>query len=467
MKKVQTLNEEIQKMRRLMSFNINENSHDSLSEENFDKSTKGENTDPLQKECGGTYSGPSEIADKMSVKLNKLIDAKLIELQKQIKVNIIAMGPTNTRLEFGDISLPFKENQQYYKTYNFTESSNIPFASDIPVSLFKEELLNSDECFRMVYDRYDSVKNQIDGGVIKMELVPATERFVDMVGNMSIKMVFVNSSRKLKREIKKMSIKLVDKNNINLFDLAKSAFIVDLGTGFHVEIAAAFSVILTNIELYGANIPDGYGETECFCNDVETGEQITYECGSPLPERCKRGGGEPIAFKFVVDASKNFEKDQAILTQAAKDVIDEKIVVTWNSIPQYRKEEYLQFLEGKTVTVNAYASIDALSNFPDGGRYAGCSTYGVGKGPRVDYNQCLSEARANAVVAHLKTIADGAFANVNFVAVGKGETNEWSKLVWDQSRIPLTKDVKSPHSEEELRPDRRFDIAFPEYDKVD
>jgi hypothetical protein len=467
MKKVQTLNEEIQKMRRLMSFNINENSHDSLSEENFDKSTKGENTDPLQKECGGTYSGPSEIADKMSVKLNKLIDAKLIELQKQIKVNIIAMGPTNTRLEFGDISLPFKENQQYYKTYNFTESSNIPFASDIPVSLFKEELLNSDECFRMVYDRYDSVKNQIDGGVIKMELVPATERFVDMVGNMSIKMVFVNSSRKLKREIKKMSIKLVDKNNINLFDLAKSAFIVDLGTGFHVEIAAAFSVILTNIELYGANIPDGYGETECFCNDVETGEQITYECGSPLPERCKRGGGEPIAFKFVVDASKNFEKDQAILTQAAKDVIDEKIVVTWNSIPQYRKEEYLQFLEGKTVTVNAYASIDALSNFPDGGRYAGCSTYGVGKGPRVDYNQCLSEARANAVVAHLKTIADGAFANVNFVAVGKGETNEWSKLVWDQSRIPLTKDVKSPHSEEELRPDRRFDIAFPEYEKVD
>jgi hypothetical protein len=215
MKKVQTLNEEIQKMRRLMSFNINENSHDSLSEENFDKSTKGENTDPLQKECGGTYSGPSEIADKMSVKLNKLIDAKLIELQKQIKVNIIAMGPTNTRLEFGDISLPFKENQQYYKTYNFTESSNIPFASDIPVSLFKEELLNSDECFRMVYDRYDSVKNQIDGGVIKMELVPATERFVDMVGNMSIKMVFVNSSRKLKREIKKMSMSSVVCKNYN------------------------------------------------------------------------------------------------------------------------------------------------------------------------------------------------------------------------------------------------------------
>jgi len=466
MKKVQTLNEEIQKMRRLMSFNINENSHDSLSEENFDKSTKGENTDPLQKECGGTYSGPSEIADKMSVKLNELIDAKLIELQKQIKVNIIAMGPTNTKLEFGGRSLRFKENQQYYQTYNFTKSSNIPFSSDIPVSLFKEELLNSDECFRMVYDRYDSVKNQIDGGVIKMELAPATKNR-DMVGNVSIKMVFLNSSRKLKREIKKKSIKLVDKNNINLFDLAESAFIVDLGTGFHVEIAAAFRVDLTNIELYGANIPDGYGETECFCNDVETGEQITYECGSPLPERCKRGGGDPIVFDFVVDASKNFEKDQAILTQDAKDVIDEKIVRSWNSIPQYRKDEYLGFLDGKTVTVNAYASIDALSNFPDGGRYAGCSRYGVGKGPRVDYNQCLSEARANAVVTYLKTIANEAFKNVNFEAVGKGETNEWSGLVWDQSRIPLTKDVKSPYSEEELKSDRRFEIKFPLYHKED
>ena len=52
-------------------------------------------------------------------------------------------------------------------------------------------------------------------------------------------------------------------------------------------------------------------------------------------------------------------------------------------------------------------------------------------------------------------------------AVGKGETNEWSGLVWDQSKISLNKDVKSPYSEEQLRPDRRFDVAFPEYYKKD
>ena len=57
MKKIQTLNEEIQKMRKLMSFNINENSHDSLSEENFKKSTEGKNIDPEQKECAEMYGG--------------------------------------------------------------------------------------------------------------------------------------------------------------------------------------------------------------------------------------------------------------------------------------------------------------------------------------------------------------------------------------------------------------------------
>jgi hypothetical protein len=42
---------------------------------------------------------------------------------------------------------------------------------------------------------------------------------------------------------------------------------------------------------------------------------------------------------------------------------------------------------------------------------------------------------------------------------------EW--IVWDQLNISLTKDVKSPYSDDQLKPDRRFDIAFPEYDKVD
>ena len=399
--------------------------------------------------------------------INKLLLDKVDYLQRQMKVTIdadlenIKMGILPT-ISFGGNFTGDFERGGVQGAYSFnTMDEKIEFAEEFPVSLVREELLNSDKCFRMVYDRYDAIKHQIDNAVIKMELWPHRGKRY-----MQVLMTVEKGDRQLRRGFRKGAYKLLDKNNLNVNDF-NDKFYIDLGDGRYGYIDSEFEVHLTNIKLDGANVPDGYGEPECFCNDVDTGERIKYLCGSPLPERCKRGRRRPIAFKFVVDASKNFEKDQAILTQAAKDIIDNNIVDKWNAIPQYRKEEYLEFLSGKTVTVNAYASIDALSNFSDGGRWSDCSEYGVGKGPRVDYNQCLSEARANAVVAHLKTIADGAFANVNFEAVGKGETNEWSGLVWDQSRIPLTKDVKSPHSEEQLRPDRRFDIAFPEYDKVD
>ena len=207
--------------------------------------------------------------------------------------------------------------------------------------------------------------------------------------------------------------------------------------------------------------------SKCYCNDIKTGEQIEYPCDGELPERCK-DKNRPIVFDFVVETKDNFVFDQAELTQEAIDKINEQIVVIWNDIPQNRKEGYLEFLKDKTINVNAYASIDALSNFPDGGRYAGCSKYGVGKGPRVKYNLCLSQARAESVVEYLKTIADGAFKDVNFVAVGKGETNQFSSLKWDNEAKPkivngAPVNVKSPHSTNETKSDRRFEVKFPKW----
>ena len=134
MKKVQTLNEEIQKMRRLMSFNINENSHDSLSEENFNVSVGGGNTDPKQEECAQTYSGPSEIVNKMTNVLNGMLEAKLVEIQRQVKVKIVATGPTNVYVEMGDITLPLTQDKQFRTLFTFKESINIPFESDISLS---------------------------------------------------------------------------------------------------------------------------------------------------------------------------------------------------------------------------------------------------------------------------------------------------------------------------------------------
>lgn len=469
MKKVQTLNEEIQKMRKLMSFNINENSHDSLSEENFNKSTEGKNTDPEEEECDRVYGGPPEVSFQMSNQLNDLLEKQLNVIESQIKVKVVATGPENIFFKIGDIELPLSETSKGVYMFKVTDRY-IPFSTDISVSLVREELLK-DRCFRLLYDRYDSIKNQIDNETIKMRLIPQGSMPI------SLKMMVIGNKKDLKRAIKQSvnGAKLVKLEDITLLSFNRK-FFIKLNDNLYGEIESSFGVALTKIQINGADIPKSWGEpdpnkpdsepTKCFCNDVETGEQITYECGSPLPERCKDGG---IVFDFAVEAIKNFPIDEAVLTQEAKDIIDENIVKIWNPIPQYRKEEYLEFLEDKTIVVNAYASIDALSNFPDGGRYAGCSKYGLGKGPRVKYNQCLSEARAKAVVEYLKTIANGAFKDVNFVAVGKGETNQWSGLVWNQPETKIIdgvpQNVKSPYSNEETRPDRRFEIKFPAYRK--
>ncbi len=474
MKKVQTLNEEIQKMRKLMSFSINENSHDTLSEENIDKSLSED-----VKQCT-IKGGPPEVVTALQEDINNLLKERLSEILKTVKVSIGSKkGSINTRFQefvnypefstinFSDYNLDLLWNEEGFinqmsgrrPTWDLTIPFNKRLVIDTPIQIseFKEELLSKNICYKMLYDRFDTIKNQIDTGVVKV--------VIESVGETPVKFVLQMANDKTNNFIK-------NAQSLTLNDFRNPFSVILSGDRrkdrIYGEVWMQGGTPLAVFRLFGANIPKSWSEpdtkpTKCVCNDVETGEQIIYPCGGPLPERCK---GQPIAFKFVVDANKNFEKDKAILTQDAKDVIDEEIVKKWNAIPQFRKEEYLQFLEGKTVTVNAYASIDALSNFPDGGRWPDCSEYGVGKGPRYKYNECLSQARANAVVTHLKTIANEAFKNVNFEAVGKGETNQWSKLEWEQPTT-VTKDVKSPYSEEQLRPDRRFDIEFPEYNKND
>ena len=464
-----------------MSFNINENSHDSLSEENFKNSTEGKNIDPKQEECAQVYGGPSEVAYKMSNELNLLLKKGLDNIKKQTKVTIVAKGAGELYFEIGDKRLsleldPESKRLGYDPIYMFaSKGGNITFATDLPVSLFKEELLNSDKCFRLLYDRYESIRNQIDNEKISMKLVPNGYGGEGIFG---VKMKIEDSKlRQLKKGFKKGTSRFVDFNNANLFDFEK-LFYIKLNKGVFGGIEADWGVKLILIRINGADLPNEWGEPDsdpnkykCYCNDVDTGEKIEYPCGGELPERCK-DDGEPVVFDFVVEANKNFEFDDAVLTQEAKDKIDSEIVEKWNKTPQNRKEGYLEFLKGKTINVNAYSSIDALSNFPDGGRYAGCSKYGVGKGPRVEYNLCLSQARAEAVVEYLKTIAEGVFKDVNFVAVGKGETNQFSGLKWDNEAKPkivngVPVNVKSPYSTDQTKSDRRFEVKFPKWHTED
>lgn len=182
---------------------------------------------------------------------------------------------------------------------------------------------------------------------------------------------------------------------------------------------------------------------------------------TPTPTVTPTPTPEVIAFDFVVQTAKNYEFDKAELTQDAKDEIDDNITRKFlNILPKYQ-EGYLNFIKDKEIPVYAYASIDADPDAADGGRYAGCSKYGVGKGPRKEYNKCLSQARAEAVVNYLKTTQGGIFKDINFKPIGMGETCKFSNLCWKVKKPGSNE--KSPYSTSDTYPDRRFSVNFPEY----
>ena len=153
---------------------------------------------------------------------------------------------------------------------------------------------------------------------------------------------------------------------------------------------------------------------------------------------------EPASVNLKVMGEDPFDFDQAELTDTAKTILDnlhEKISSVGTEYGSDFSDSYYKFLKSKPIIVRAYSSIDASSNFPDGGSYAGCSQYGKGKGPRKEYNKCLSQARAEKVVEYLKN-KDGILSELKYEPIGMGETNKFSKLVWSESNETFPKNAK-------------------------
>ena len=127
---------------------------------------------------------------------------------------------------------------------------------------------------------------------------------------------------------------------------------------------------------------------------------------------------EPASVDFNISAEDPFGYDSPELIDNAKKKLDElskEILEIGGKYGEEFKTAYYNFLKSKTITVNAYSSIDASSNFPDGGNFAGCSKYGIGKGPRKEYNKCLSQARAQKVVDYLK--GKGSYLQIEYKLV--------------------------------------------------
>jgi outer membrane protein OmpA-like peptidoglycan-associated protein len=122
--------------------------------------------------------------------------------------------------------------------------------------------------------------------------------------------------------------------------------------------------------------------------------------------------------------------------------IKEKYINIWDN--------YLRFIkENGGLEILGYASQDGNPNVNDGGKLEACSRYGVGIGLRSQYNQCLSQERANYIKDRL--ITDLPELNGLLRAKGMGETCEFGPC-WSKNKKVTPKDTAK---------NRRFIINFP------
>ncbi len=120
-------------------------------------------------------------------------------------------------------------------------------------------------------------------------------------------------------------------------------------------------------------------------------------------------------------------------------------------------EGFKDFLNGKTLTVNGYASQDDDPAANIGGKLPACSKYV--KGPRSEYNKCLSQERAQKVADDLQTIFDelvGA-GKIQVNAKGNGETHDFGGQGWD------SEEKKTLDSKEDLAKNRRVTFVLPSF----
>lgn len=455
-----------------------------------------------------------DIVEKnMSEDLGKFVDTKIIEYLKNIEVEIVRYSPYVFKIWVGGNYLgetvydeknryPVLDLREKIHTIQTRDDYGNPTVGTVEgweVSKYKVNNLYDD--FIKAYPKYSYLFQEPYTKLNVANGLSISQCIINSINGHEIPIIIKNNSNTNERDDENMSSvyfgiyarnmekispkKWEELETANKSDIKIDNELISSTKGNVFELFSSSGIYLVTggsnrknpiaIKVQQAQIPEAINlalvlpveykaddtpppPSKCYCNDIKTGEQIEYPCDGELPERCK-DKNRPIVFDFVVETKDNFVFDEAELTQEAIDKINKEIVDEWNTIPQNRKDGYLEFLKDKTINVNAYASIDALSNFKVSGKYLPCRKTSQ---LRKDYNKCLSQDRAEAVVEYLKTIADGAFKDINFVANGMGETNQFSGLKWD-NEVNSKTDISSPHSTDKTKSDRRFEVKFPKW----
>ena len=297
-KSPQNINEELNKMRRLMNFDISQNSHDVLSESNIEKSVLSEQKDKINYE---SCLSPKETAFKLQNKLNNLLVDKLKEIKEKIPIGF--KGDFRKNLSNSKIFLIFPDGNNielnwdsYWRSF---KRDNLTGVLGTPIGLYSlTETLFGDkemgECFKRLYDNFPVISNQLNSD--KLQLFFKGVEFK----------VFPQDKRPKGKNLKPSKVNLYDFDNPFSIKIKKPYRFLIVSSEGEIE--------LKRIELSGAELlPDTWiTEKPCECEDVNTGEMIKYPCDGPLPPECQPDIFTPIELKLdLVDAYKFDEVENA------------------------------------------------------------------------------------------------------------------------------------------------------------
>jgi len=196
------------------------------------------------------------------------------------------------------------------------------------------------------------------------------------------------------------------------------------------------------------------GYKKYWCKNQRRGKDCYYlELSSAPPASLINGGDAIVNKQRVIEIPFSFTEpfvfDTIDFTSEVQSEFSEKVNLLKSYLEQV--EGYSDFLKGKTIPVRAYASRDNDPSEKVQGRFTPCK--GFGDGTRGQYNQCLSQKRAEKIVELLSS----ELPDLKFNPQGMGETDSFGPG-WSTNNSPTTT---------QTQPNRRFDVVIPKFTRVD
>ena len=504
---MKSLTKEQKRMRELMGFTYKDNSHDILSEQNIKKSTKRKSliTERLSKVLlNEQVNNPEEIAELLQKEINDVLakkaDTSIIDTMVHLKydpmgkyMSLIFTDGTELILRPEGGGKFVKKIPYEIRDYPNPEGPQYAPIVDVVTPIHSiQPNYDMTEIFNQVVEanpttlgRFFEADNEVSQ-FIKKQVVNAKPSFNWLPQQRGVELIVtpVHEYKKPKKRPKN-STKFNDENITTDFPLA--AFteslrmplwynyrvgeplkpISDLWIGT-VKMKGATSQELIQIEitlptelLDNKDVPIVPPVTnDCECEDLTTGEMIKYPCDGPKPPECIEDI-TPIELKLdLVDAfafDKVEDTDGTSLWHENGGKQFDDFIKKYNQTKEENSmvwDQYLEFLKDKGVIIYGYASRDDDPNEDMIGDYIKCNKdekLGGTKQARRDYNQCLSQKRADQVIKDIVALLpelDGVFTGK-----GRGESCK-SGNCWKSGNAVNTDLTKE---------DRRVTGTFPKF----